>query len=125
LQTAAADRDMVGFTKTNTIIKLLIAKGADVNTRDKYGGTALIWATSVTRPIEIAKLLIAAGAQVDVRGNDGWRPLMGAGFGNFELAELLIAKGADVNARDDKGSPAGAQAAMMGDAKYVTFLIGK
>jgi len=48
--------------QTEGIVKLLCAKGADVNRRDKQGRTPLTYAAST----DIAKLLIKSGARVDI-----------------------------------------------------------
>jgi ankyrin repeat protein len=77
-------------------------KGADVNAKDRWGGTPLHYAAEEGHK-EIAELLIAAGADVNERWA-GTTPLHYAAFyGQNEIAELLIAKGADVNAKDEYG----------------------
>ena len=92
------------FFKNKEIAELLIAKGANVNARDKEGRTPLYIATEHSSK-EIAKLLIANGADVNARKNaghnEGQTPLHRVY--NKEIAELLIAKGANVNARDKEG----------------------
>ena len=82
------------------VVKLLIAKGADVDAKDNDGWTPLISA----RTKEIAELLIAKGADVDAKDNDGWTPLHNAVVNRpKEVTELLIAKGSDVNAKEQNG----------------------
>ena len=85
------------------IAKLLIAKGAKVNARNKRGWTPLHSAAH-HNSIGIAKLLIAKGAKVNTRSIYGWTPLHSALEKNsIEIAKLLIAKGAKVNTRNKRG----------------------
>jgi len=59
------------MTGHKEIVELLIAKGADVNSKDKSGYTPLHGAaTDVT-----VELLIAEGADVNAKGDDGSTPL--------------------------------------------------
>jgi len=84
------------------IVELLIAKGADVNAKNKGDVTPLYGAARSGRK-EIAELLIAKGADVNARDDVGRIPLHSATGGDHkEIVELLIAKGADVNAKNDK-----------------------
>jgi hypothetical protein len=94
-------------------VELLIAKGADVNARDKEDTTPLFLAAaqSVVNTDKL-KLLMAGGADVDARIQHstnsvdlGMTPLMYAVRypGNIEAVKLLIAKGADVKAKDNYG----------------------
>ena len=53
-------------------VKLLLAAGALVNTRDRYGNTPLH--TSLTHT-EVVRLLIQHGANVNGRNNQGFTPL--------------------------------------------------
>jgi ankyrin repeat protein len=79
-------------------VELLIANGADVTAKNKYGSTPLH--TAATR--EIAELLITNGADINAKINDGSSPLLAAAMkGHKEVAKLLIAKGADVNAKSE------------------------
>ena len=84
------------------IAELLIAEGADVNTKiDKTGMTPLHYAAFKGHR-EIAELLIANGADVNAKRGDFTTPLhFSTGGGHKEVAELLIAEGADVNAKDN------------------------
>jgi len=85
------------------IAELLIAKGADVNAKTKYGTTPLHTASDSGYK-EIAELLIAKGADVNAKDEGGGTPLYSAAQdGHTEVAELLIAEGADVNAKNDDG----------------------
>jgi cytohesin len=85
------------------IIELLIAKGADVNAKDKHGRISLHLA-ALGGHKEIAELLIAKGADVNAKGMTGWTALHQAAiYGYKEIAELLIAEGADVNAKASSG----------------------
>ncbi len=80
------------------LIKYFIEAGADVNTQDDYGITALMRAVT-PKDIDVAKFLLDKGADVNARDNEGRTPLFYANYSK-EIAELLIAKGADVNAQD-------------------------
>ena len=83
--------------------ELLLAKGADVNAKNKYGWTPLhraaIWGQK-----EVAELLISKGADINAKDNNGSTPLHDAAHGGYQVSDLLISKGADVNARDIHGN---------------------
>jgi hypothetical protein len=82
-----------------TVAKLLIAKGADLNSKTRQGETPLHGAASNGRK-EIVELLLAKGADVNAKNEYGWTPLhWAAEYGRKEIVELLIDEGADVNAK--------------------------
>ncbi len=84
-------------------VATLIAQGADVNARDRYGETPLYFADSAA----IAMLLIEHGANVNNLDRHGSGPLATAAmFGDYTVAKLLIAHGASVNAWDDSSRTA-------------------
>ena len=87
-------------------VKQHLAKGVDVNAKNKDGASALHVAAIVGQ-YEVAELLIQKGADVNFRGNDGGTALHAAAFlGQYEIATLLVQKGADVNARNNDGTTA-------------------
>jgi ankyrin repeat protein len=65
-------------------LRLLLKKGADVNAKDRSGGTALMGAASRGRTVL------------------GWT----IGKGHLKVIEALLEKGADLNAQDDTGRTA-------------------
>lgn len=74
------------------IIDLLIDHGADVNARNKYGGTALMGAVW---NIKVVETLLRHGADVNAKDNDGWTPLEQALLrGCPEVIQLLEKAGA-------------------------------
>lgn len=81
------------------LARLLVARGANVNTAAPSGFTPLHVASGLNRR-EMAKYLLDAGANpnaVDMRGT----PLHAAtAQGNTEIVELLLQRGADPNAQD-------------------------
>ncbi|MHC4604697.1 MAG: ankyrin repeat domain-containing protein, partial [Planctomycetota bacterium] len=100
LQQAARDGDIEH-------VRLLIARGADVNAKDNSGWTPLHQAAGGGHK-DIVELLIEKGADVNAKDNKlGMTPLhWAAGTGRSEVAELLIARGAEVNAQDKDGQTA-------------------
>lgn len=114
------------------IVKLLVAKGADINARYQ-GQTALFAATQYHR-LEMAKFLLSAGAtisdddfivaafrcnllmlhyylknggDINARNQHGNTALQsGVREGFTECVELLLDRGADINARDSAGNTA-------------------
>ena len=84
-------------------VKQHLAKGMDVDAKNKDGATALHVAAFLGQ-YEVAELLIQKGANVNVSGDDGGTALHAAAFlGQYEFAKLLVQKGADVNARKNDG----------------------
>ena len=88
------------------IVRMLLAKGADVNVRDKDGSTALIWASN-NGDANTVQALLNAGADVHIKDKGGNTALIWAGYnGNPKTIEALLAAGADVNATDAEGKTA-------------------
>ncbi|MEG4495174.1 ankyrin repeat domain-containing protein [Microcoleus sp. D3_18_C4] len=102
------DQNLLHFAGSKEVAELLIAKGADVNAKDTFGGTPLHSAALSDR-IKVAQTLIAKGADVNAWGETQFElcnficttPLFFAR--SPEMAKLLIAKGADVNAKNKYG----------------------
>ena len=92
-----------------TIVQLLIAHGADVQTRARTGSPLSIAATSSRRDPEIITMLIQAGAQINKANFQKMTALHLATFidtDNTEIVELLLQHGADVSAADSEGRTA-------------------
>ena len=85
------------------IMKLLLAKGADVNFLGRDGETALMEANSA----EKVGLLVARGAQVNTRDKEGRTALMFAvDRGDVEVVEALLQAGADASVANQEGATA-------------------
>jgi ankyrin repeat protein len=75
-------------------MKLLLASGADVNAKNKFGYTPLHIA-SYHGQIRATELLLASGANVSVRDNSGQTPLdIATVYKRTEIADILIKSGA-------------------------------
>jgi uncharacterized protein len=76
------------------LIKLLLEKGAGIDSTDHMGRTPLMMASSVGKT-EIVKLLIECGANIHLRDKSGLNALEWASDkGRGDIVELLWAKGA-------------------------------
>ena len=93
LHDAAKEGDMVAIAE-------LLAAGADPDSQNKYGTTALHLVAGNGRVAAIWALL-AAGADVNAKNKRGNTALnWAAGNGHVPAIEALLAAGADVHARD-------------------------
>ena len=80
-------------------VEKYLAAGMDVNTKDGYGATPLLYAAEYGRN-DVAELLITNGADVNATYNDGLTALHAAVLnGSNEIVKLLIDQGADVNTK--------------------------
>jgi TonB family protein len=85
------------------IAELLLAKGAEVNTKEENGWTPLHEAAFMGHT-EMAALLISKGANIDAKDNKGYTPLhLASERGHKDVTELLLSKGADLNAKTNGG----------------------
>ncbi|GAB1598626.1 protein phosphatase 1 regulatory subunit 12A-like isoform X2 [Argonauta hians] len=84
------------------VIKLL-ARGAEINTANVDGLTALHQAC-IDDKIDMVKFLVDKGADVDVCDNEGWTPLHAtASCGFTEIAQYLISTHANIAAVNNDG----------------------
>jgi len=81
-------------------VAVLVAAGADVNARDKFGCTALSWASECGRTAVVTALLACPGVNVNVADVVGWTPLFLASCRGHTavVAALLAHPGILVNA---------------------------
>src|SRR5262249_14763936 len=131
-------------------VKALIARGGDVNAREKRDAqTALMWAVSERHP-QVVEALIAAGADVKVRSftyrkvitrsseptggsgpaeiieQGGYTPLLFASrVGDAVSARLLIEAGASVNDTTPEGASALVTAAHSDKTEVALLLLEK
>lgn len=104
-------------------VETSLQKGADPNSTDKEGRTALMVACQEGY-IEIAKVLVENGADINAKDNQGLSPLLLASYtGNVELAKYLINKGADVHAINSTGGTSLILASHKGSVKLVELLL--
>ena len=95
-------------------VNLLLENGADVNSIDEYGWTALMMASkysNTTSSLETIRLLLEKGADINLINEYGSTALMmAAQYSNttssLETVSLLLERGADVNLADIGGSTA-------------------
>lgn len=79
------------------VVRLLMARGADVHASDKLQATALHTA-AVAADIETLRVLLDAKLDVNARDAAGFTPLMVAvANGSLDAVKLLLSKGAHVN----------------------------
>ena len=103
-------------------LRILLDRGADVNARNSFEATALIWAAR--DPVKVS-MLLARGANVNAQSKQGRTPLIVAAQGSSESVRLLLARGANVKAHDGAGVTALMNAALAGDFTSVRALVEK
>ena len=126
---------------SSTLMRLLLAHGANANQRDDYGRTALMYVSGINMyyaPYNEemdddapqarlasfpARLLLRHGANIAIRDHSGKTALMWAAQGNPQVVSLLLAQGAWVNARDNSGRTALLCAASVRDSASMARLI--
>ena len=80
------------------VLEMLLAAGANPNSRGGFYGTALQKACAYDGNEVVVKMLLENGARTDIYGGCYGSPLMSAcRRGSFQKVELLVKAGADVN----------------------------
>ena len=82
---SGADVNAAAEENTMDLAKMLIEAGADVNTSDDNGRTALMIAAE-KNAVDLAKMLIEAGADVNASDDDGRTVFM---YASYSIEELL------------------------------------
>lgn len=92
LSRAILNRDLV------QIEQLLRSHPEDIDERDRYGFSALMWASSRFGTVELAQVLLEAGADPKATGDGQWTALHAAVESNdAKMVRLLCEAGADPN----------------------------
>jgi ankyrin repeat protein len=104
------------------VVQQLLDKGANIESKDKNGYTALILA-AVFNNTEVVKLLLARGANIEAKNNDGNTALIWAAFKDkLEVVKLLLANGANINAKNNDGDTALTMATIKSATDVVNLL---
>ena len=102
-------------------VERLLRFGADPNTRDRSGATALMYAAAFAAPAAMQALL-RGGADVNAANQSGATALMWASH-DPEKVRLLLDRGANVHAARPDGMSAVLGAALRGNRRVVEMLI--
>jgi ankyrin repeat protein len=101
-------------------VRRLLKNGADINTKDEYGSTALHKAATFHN-LKVIEQLLEDGAEINIKNNFNETPLLAANSfflpseRGHKTASELIKKGADVNAQNRRGETTAHQAAYQCD----------
>ncbi len=121
---AVVQGDLFEAAKAGDIatVQDLLDQGANINSSNKQGETALHAATSANQ-IQMANLLIAKGANVNSTTIGGWTPLhTAARVGASQVLSLLVAKGANLQAVNADGRTPEALATAVKNVKMASLL---
>lgn len=103
-------------------VKTLLSKGADINERNRLGGSPLHTAL-INKKQEIAELLISKNPDLNIQDNHGRTPLfLAIETDQKKIAELLLTKNVDVNVVARMGQNALTLARSKGDTELVALL---
>lgn len=85
-------------------VKDVLHAGMDINAKNEFGMTALMWAARDNTNPEVVKLLLEDGADIRAKDEEGRTALMWAARNNTnpEVIRVLLEAGTDVNVRDKK-----------------------
>ena len=106
-------------------VRLLLDRGAKIDTRTVDGRTAVYQAASMGNSVPVLKLLLDEGADPNAKTINGMTPLMAAARNSLEAEMLLIERKADVNAVNAAGVTALMLAAQTGRPAGVRMLVEK
>jgi ankyrin repeat protein len=115
---------LLAVDKADTLsIKLLLDRGASVNTTTIDGVTPLMYAAE-SGNLNIVKLLVDRGSDINKKPFIGASALIMAAKKNYyEIAEYLVSKKANLNIRDDEGVTAVHYAAAFNNFDVMDMLI--
>jgi len=108
-----------------TKVRLLLARGADVNAKTVDGRSAIYQTAIMGNAVPVLRLLIEKGANPNEKTLTGMTPLIAASRGNLAGMRLLIEKGSNVNARNAAGGTALMAAASTGRPEAIAALLAK
>ncbi|KAK5053134.1 hypothetical protein LTR84_002108 [Exophiala bonariae] len=121
-------RTMLSWAVTNgseVVVKLLLAKGADLESKDEDGGKPLYWAAA-NGHAGVAKLLLEKGVNPGAKNYVGVTPLSIAAFhGHEAVVTLLLEKGVDLESIGFDGRTPLSSAACKGHKAVAMLLLDK
>lgn len=93
------------FPDLDTILTIIIGKGADFHSKDTTGRTLLSWAVTTPHNMAVIELLLEKGAALESKDSHGRTPLSWAVdiYDNVSVIELLLKRGADIETKDNDG----------------------
>ena len=105
MSTIKSKLDMYNISR---VVSLLLEKGANVNTQNENGYTALMLACDNENiDLDIIEMLLEKGADLNIRDSKGRTALMLAcTTGYSSLVEILLKRGSNVNITNSSGSTA-------------------
>jgi len=82
-------------------ISYIINSGVNINSRNLYGETPLLWCCKEGN-LEIAKVLVEHGAKINIRDGEGNTPLhWAAEYNQHEMVSYFLSKGTSLNRNND------------------------
>jgi ankyrin repeat protein len=91
----------MSLTGLTELVRLLLERGADVNTRERTKHTTALTAASARGHDQIVEQLLEKGADINARGGTyyGTALIAASAWGHGQVVERLLEEGADINAQ--------------------------
>ena len=103
------------------IVKILVEEGANVDSTNEWGSTALFYALEANH-FDIADYLLEEGADIDVSAGSCPPIIASVVSCNLNVTRYLVEHGANVNERDATGRDALDYAKLKGEDDTIAYL---